>query len=72
MDNEIKKFDFTPLPGNSTLPPADSMVTYLDDNNNPVSKEQGTHVKITEFDENGNVINEVWGNYTPEQEVKSR
>ena len=59
MENELKSPFKTP---------ARSTVVYFDENGNVVSKEEGVRVHITEFDENDEIINEVWGNYTPKKE----
>ncbi len=69
MDNNIKKFDFTPLSGNEPVEVASSQIVYYNSKREAVEKkEDGCFARITEYDASGNVIREVWGSYIPEVE----
>ena len=48
-----------------------SEVYYLDDDHNIVDPDASTKVVINEYDENGNMVREVWG-YTGQQLQKAR
>ncbi|MBP5684139.1 MAG: hypothetical protein J6X02_02655 [Bacilli bacterium] len=43
-------------------------ISYLDDNNNFVSKEEATHAMIQNFDDNGNFLGEVFEVLNPNPE----
>ena len=40
---------------------AKSTITYLDSKGNAVDKKYANRTIITEYDKDGNVINEIWG-----------
>ena len=46
----------------------DKRIVYLDDNDNIVSKEHATKVIITEYDKDGNVVNEIFGKVNNEKD----
>lgn len=69
MNNDLEKTQEIPVIG----PELDiksgvvsSEVIYFDKDWNQTSKEDGCHVRITEFDKNGDILNEVWGDYENE------
>ena len=51
-----------------------SKIFYLDDNNNIVDKDKATRSIIQEFDENGNMVREIFGRNknVPIEKVKMR
>lgn len=60
MNDEIQEFDFTPLEDDLDSVAATEVV-YYNDKNEVVTKEEGSFVKITEFDSSGNIIRDIWG-----------
>lgn len=71
MDEKIKEFDFTPLEEIDTQV-VNSQITYYNENQEEVSKEQGKFIKITEYDIDGNVIRDVWGTYENQMSSKTK
>ena len=47
---------------------AKSNICYMDDQYRVVEKEKATKVVITEYDKDGNIINEVWGKFNNKEE----
>lgn len=49
-----------------------STVTYLDDEGKVVDKKNATKTIITEYDQNGNVVNEILGNIEKNSDREER
>lgn len=45
-----------------------SEIYYFDDEDNIVEKENATKAVIRELDENGNLVNEIWGTIDKDEE----
>lgn len=70
MSEDLEKTQEIPIINEEDLTDvAYTSIDYLDENWTPTSKDKGCRFRVTEYNKNGDVINEVWGEYSPDAEV---